>query len=321
MGAFGRKRALVLAAVILGVVLAAVVLDLSTASPRVCASCHEMTSRAGSWERSAHVTVACVKCHEAPHAWYALPARLVDRGKLFARDIGAHISGDYPTQVETRSADVAPVADVVCLQCHSPNRTATSGYRILIDHAEHAKRNGSCVSCHVRTAHPEQTRGNALTLMAQCFTCHGTAEKPDASATCAVCHPSGYELVPASHSGAQWKDGRHGDIALADVKLCGMCHEQRLCDDCHGVQMPHPAGWTKETTGHAAVARTDPTVCSRCHGGKPDMCTMCHHAEYDPKQGAWLDQHGQQVDKGGAAHCIECHGPLSCVQCHVRADR
>lgn len=313
-----RKRIIVWGAVLLGVIALAVALDMGTASPRLCMSCHEMTSRADSWHESAHLTVACVKCHETPRPWYAVPARLADRAGLLVRDVSAHLSGDHPTQVETRSAEVAPIADAVCLQCHSPNRTATSGYRILIDHAEHARRNGSCVSCHVRTAHPLKTRGTALTLMAQCFTCHGTPSKPDAPATCGVCHPSGYELVPVSHKGADWKDGKHGAIALADVSLCGMCHKQSLCDGCHGgITMPHPAGWTDGKVSHAAIAKADPAVCKRCHAGQPDMCTMCHHAEYDPAQGPWLKQHGTQVNRSGAAHCIECHGPLYCVECHV----
>lgn len=316
-----RRRVFVAAAVALGVLVLSIALDFGTSSPSLCISCHEMASRAGSWEQSAHVSVTCVKCHETPRPWYALPARLVDRGKLLSRDVGAHLSGEYTDPVDSRTV-AEPVDDAVCLQCHSPNRTATSGYRILIDHAEHAKRNGSCVSCHVRTAHPLETRGTALTLMAQCFTCHGTASKPDASAECGVCHPSGYELVPVSHSGAKWKDGRHGEIAAADLSLCGMCHGQSLCDSCHGgVEMPHPDAWTEGTKGHAAVAQADPGVCLRCHTAESNMCSMCHHAKQDPAKGSWVKQHGAQAVTDGATACIECHGPLYCVQCHIRADR
>lgn len=315
------RTARIAAAVVLGILLLAVAFDYGTASPRVCASCHEMSSRAGTWEKSAHASVPCVSCHQTPRPWYALPQRVVDRGRLYARDVSAHLSGDFESQVETRATGVAPMADDVCLQCHDPNRKATSGYRILIDHAEHAKRNGSCVSCHVRTAHPLESRGTALTLMAQCFTCHGTPEKPDASAECGVCHPSGYELLPASHEAVKWEKGRHGDIATADIALCGMCHEQSLCDDCHGLAMPHPADWTEADTGHSVAAKIDPTTCTRCHTEKPDMCTMCHHSEYDPEQGTWVKQHSKKIEVGGAAHCIECHGALYCVRCHIGKDR
>ncbi len=312
-----RKRMLTIVAVVFGLIALLFAFDVGTASPRLCMSCHEMASRAGSWEQSGHATVTCVKCHQQPRPWYALPLKVVDRGKLLTRDTLAHLSGAYDDPVETRTAGVAPMPDEVCLQCHSPNRTATSGYRILIDHAEHAKRNGSCVSCHVRTAHPEASRGTALTLMAQCFTCHGTPQQPDASAECGVCHPAGYELLPSSHEGDQWKDGRHGDIAGVDVSQCGMCHEKRLCDSCHGVEMPHPPSWIEEESGHSDVAERDPAVCVRCHNSAPSMCTMCHHESYDTAEGSWLQQHGVRVNDAGAAGCIECHGPLYCVDCHI----
>ncbi|MHB8706907.1 MAG: NapC/NirT family cytochrome c, partial [Coriobacteriia bacterium] len=188
-------------ATLLGALVLGAVLDLGTTSPQLCASCHEMGGRASTWEQSAHSTVDCVQCHQAPTAWYEVPQRVVGRGQLFGRDVLAHLSGDYQDPVEVRSPGAAPISDAVCLQCHDPNRTATSGYRILIDHAEHAKRNGSCVSCHVRTAHPLESRGTALTLMAQCYTCHGTTGQPEASSECGVCHPSDYELVPTSHTG------------------------------------------------------------------------------------------------------------------------
>lgn len=307
--------------VVLGVIAIAVVFDLGTASPRLCVSCHEMESRAHSWGQSAHGTVACVKCHQTPTAWYELPQRLVDRGRLLGRDVSAHRAGTYDDPVETRASGVAPIQDSVCLQCHDPNRKATSGYRILINHAEHAKRNGSCVSCHVRTAHPEKTRGRALTLMAQCFTCHGKADKPEASAKCGACHPSGYELLPASHKAERWEKGRHGTIAQEDVNLCGMCHEKRLCDDCHGIQMPHPAKWAEGRAGHGPAAKSRLATCVRCHNQKPDMCTMCHHTKYNPVMGTWIAQHNVKVKEDGAAYCMECHGPTYCVDCHIGRQR
>lgn len=303
--------------VVLGVIALAVALDVGTASPRLCVSCHEMVSRSESWEQSAHGTIACVKCHQTPTAWYEVPQRLVGRGRLLGRDVSAHTSGEFDDPVEARASKTPPIQDAVCLQCHDPNRKATSGYRILIDHAEHARRNGSCVSCHVRTAHPEETRGRALTLMAQCFTCHGKADKRDALAECGVCHPSDYELVPVSHTAERWEKGRHGQIAEEDVNLCGMCHAKRLCDDCHGIEMPHPEKWAEGRTGHGPAATSRPATCARCHNESPDMCTMCHHTKYDPVMGTWIEQHNVKVKEDGAAYCMECHGPLYCVDCHI----
>ncbi len=259
-----------------------------------------------------------MKCHQKPTAWYAMPQRLVGRGQLLARDVAAHVSGDYTDPVDQRVPGNEPVQDEVCLQCHDVNRKATSGFRITLDHAKHAELNGSCVSCHVRTAHPIETRGNAMSLMSQCFTCHGTAEKPKASAECGVCHPADYELLPKSHTAPTWKKQEHGKAAKADPKQCEMCHTKAFCNDCHGVQMPHPKGWAKGATGHAATAQLNRAVCERCHGERLDMCTMCHHKAYDPAKGTWLKQHFIDAEARGVAQCLDCHSPLFCVRCHVQ---
>jgi hypothetical protein len=210
--------------------------------------------------------------------------------------------------------------DEVCLSCHDPNRKATSGFRILIDHPEHAKRNGSCVSCHVRTAHPIASRGTAMSLMTQCYTCHGTVEHPDASAECGVCHPAGFELFPASHTEQTWA-AEHGAVSAEDPRQCVMCHEDRFCGDCHGLAMPHPDEWTAGESGHALTAASDRGMCDRCHGSDPDWCDACHHPAYDQAQGPWVDQHYVEVRAAGAAACFSCHGPLYCVTCHkARVD-
>lgn len=314
----GRLLRLV-GAVLAGVLLVAVALDVASSSSALCASCHEIAPRTDSWMQSAHTGVECVKCHQQPRAWYELPQRLYDRSALLGRDLLAHASGSYPDPVDARAAGSAPMSDAVCLQCHDPNRKATSGFRIQIDHAAHAKRNGSCVSCHIRTAHPVPTRGKALSLMAQCFTCHGTAKTAKAPGRCDLCHPSGYELKPASHRAAKWKLG-HGTVAESDLRQCAMCHTKSTCDSCHGVEMPHPIWWVQGKQGHAAEAARDRAVCARCHGEQKDMCTKCHHSGYDPAKGTWVKQHTDVADRTGAAACFACHGPSDCVRCHTREE-
>jgi len=303
-------------AVAVGLLTFAVVADVVTASPELCSSCHEMDQRVAEWSESAHAGVACVDCHVEPYEWYARPQALAARARLLGRDAVKHATGDYQDPVGAHDSSSTPVPDEACLQCHDPNREATSGFRILIDHAEHAERNGSCVSCHVDTAHPEPERGRPLSLMAQCFTCHGTVENPQASAECGVCHPGGYELRPASHEDVKWKRA-HGRVASADAEQCELCHDKPFCTGCHGLEMPHPEGWERGRTGHAVVAQDNRAICATCHDEKPDLCSMCHHKAYDPAKGDWVKQHFLEVRNRGAAFCFGCHAPVFCVECHA----
>ncbi len=291
-----------------------VAFDLGTASPRLCASCHEMAEMSAAWQSSAHRVVSCVECHQSPTEWFEVPARLSERVALLSRYLGAHWS---EASALSSSAPPEPITDDICLQCHDPNRKATSGYRILIDHVEHAKRNGSCVSCHVRTAHPTVTRGGPLSLMGQCYTCHGTADHPGASTECGTCHPEGYELYPASHEALTWARS-HGRTSEADQGLCGMCHASTFCSDCHGIQMPHPDRWAAGDEGHALAATADPDTCSRCHDGGPQLCSMCHHVSFEPFKGGWAEQHAFEVRAEGTAYCMSCHEPRYCSYCHTR---
>jgi nitrate/TMAO reductase-like tetraheme cytochrome c subunit len=292
----------------------------ATSQPVFCGSCHEMRLRSADWKRGAHVTVACVRCHQPPRTWYEFPLAVIDRARLVGGDLYAHVTGDYTDPVDERSAGTAPMSDAVCLQCHDVNRKATSAFRIIINHPEHAKRNGSCVSCHVRTGHPLPTRSTALSLMGQCFTCHGLTRASKAPGRCDLCHPAGYRLRPASHQ-ARWVK-RHAPVAKADRRQCEMCHQESFCTDCHGLQIPHPAGWSRGATGHAIYAKRDRAICTKCHTDKPDMCAMCHHKDWDPAKGTWVKQHFLAVEKQGTVYCItECHSPVFCSRCHVNEPR
>jgi hypothetical protein len=317
-----KRRALVESVRLAAAVLAVLALllfaaDRLTASPAICGSCHEMSAREAAWKVSPHANVPCVSCHVAQHPWYKLPQTLFERVRLIGGFTAKHVAtGGSVGTVDSRPAGVAPMSDAVCRQCHDPNRKPTAGLGIIIDHPKHAKRNGSCVSCHVTVAHPSPSRGTALSFMAQCFTCHGMAKSAKAPATCGICHPKDFQLLPASHGSAQWKLG-HGKVALADRGQCEMCHVRSFCDRCHGLEMPHPKDWATRT-GHPVYAQRERQVCARCHDSKPDWCTMCHHRAYSPGKGTWVQQHFLEVKAKGASFCLEsCHSPVYCANCHV----
>lgn len=312
-----RRRFLSLAVVVLAIGVAGLTLDAVTSSTAICSSCHEMSTVSDAWRSSAHAGVECVACHQPPRAWYAFPLTLGDRAVLLGRDVVAHFS-DRPAQpLDVRDGAMSPMSSEVCLECHTADRVATSGFRILINHPEHAARNETCVSCHVRTAHPVPERGRAITLMAQCYTCHGRPDQPKAGTECGLCHPEGFVLLPTSHQPATWQTA-HGKIALKDAQQCPLCHDKKSCTECHGVEMPHPEGWSTKGGGSAHARYDDKVdVCRKCHKQQPDPCSRCHHPAWNPRIGDWTKQHRFEVRKAGVRACMKCHGATWCTRCHV----
>lgn len=301
------------AASMAGVVAIGLVLLHVTGLPSVCGMCHEMSPAVTSWRVSGHTKVGCPACHEKPRAWYQFPQTLFLRSAMLTRDISLHLAKD-----STRSDEATPtVADSTCESCHDPSRKVTMRFGTLIDHAEHAKRNKSCLSCHLWTAHPDPTAERPMLLMERCFTCHGRAKGAKAPGTCDVCHPSSFSLRPVSHRSASWST-THGKAALAKQQPCEMCHEQTFCRRCHGLEMPHPAGWaTGPIPTHAAAGERGRQVCARCHTAKPDLCGMCHHKGWEPAKGTWIEQHPLMVDQRGADFCFQCHHSTFCFDCHA----
>lgn len=321
-GTYDRLRRLRTVIAVATVIIAAtVLLESATSSPRLCGSCHGTAGAHQAWSESAHAGVECVSCHGSDRPWYAVPLTLAERGGLLGRDLWWQTVGrsGNGAEGETDASAADSMGDEVCLRCHDPNRKATSGFRILIDHAEHARRNGTCVACHLDTAHPEPARGRALSLMARCYRCHGTAEQPEASDDCATCHPGDFELRPVSHEETAWR-ADHGFVSASDPAQCRMCHEQRDCDDCHGVEMPHPEEWVSGPAGHAVPGKDEPGVCEQCHTQKPDPCSTCHHEAYIRPAGTWLESHPVVAREEGVESCMSCHDPRWCASCHRRPE-
>jgi len=289
-----------------------------TASAIVCGACHEMSPKVAAWRTGGHTQIGCPACHETPLPWYRFPETLAVRGAMLTRDVGDHWSNRARDASRASNDDTSTVPDSTCLKCHDPSRKITMRFGTLIDHTEHAKRNKSCVSCHIWTAHPDPNVERPILLMAQCFTCHGRTKTAKAPGTCDVCHPKSFSLRPESHRPASAWRTRHGKVALAGGQPCDMCHDEDFCRNCHGVDMPHPTGWGKgQPAGHASVAELNRQVCARCHKEKPDLCSMCHHKGWEPTKGPWISQHPLMVRQHGAAFCMRCHAATFCTDCHI----
>jgi hypothetical protein len=72
--------------------------------------------------------------------------------------------------------------------------------------------------------------------------------------------------------GAQLKSG---SVKQAD---CLVCHQTSSCFSCHGIAMPHPAGFVK--AHRQQVARLGEKVCYRCH--EAASCPSCHQRHIHP---------------------------------------
>ncbi|TLM77451.1 MAG: hypothetical protein FDZ70_05515 [Actinobacteria bacterium] len=314
------RRAWTAVAVVAAVIALSVAADLVTASPAVCGACHEMQPALETWRTSGHSKVGCPDCHEDPRPWYRFPETLGVRGAMLTRDFNAHFAR---ADAGTSAVSVLPTSTIPvsrCEGCHDPSRKVSMKFGTLIDHTDHAKRNGDCLSCHLWTAHPEPGTDKPLLMMRQCFDCHGRAKTSAAPGTCETCHPASFELVPPTHAPKDWKAGRvHGVPARKDRTNCTMCHEESFCFDCHRIEMPHPAGWNAGRTAHGPVAKADRGVCRTCHTEGLVFCSMCHHEGYRPAEGTWAEQHPKVVGGKGSAYCFDCHAPTSCTACHTSA--
>jgi hypothetical protein len=287
-----------------------------TGTDEACAVCHKQ--QVARWRTSAHTQAGCPACHEGPRAWYKMPEVLVPRFGMVKRKVETWFVASAASESVSPHVDVS-VTDERCRSCHVLTRTVTAENGTHINHAEHAKRNHSCLSCHQDMIHPVERKRTTDSLMTRCFCCHGTDTNPKAPRKCTTCHPNTFNFRPESHS-TVWEK-THPSVLKTDKKECWFCHNKTDCGDCHGVPMPHPNNWSKGATKHSSTSENKWKVCEKCHHTGPDGCPSCHHEKYERAPGPWLKAHPQVVKAGGASTCFDCHRPTVCAQCHTRSKK
>jgi len=127
---------------------------------------------------------------------------------------------------------------------------------------------------------------------------------------------------------------RHRWVAADRGELCGSCHQERDCTQCHDgrarPRMIHPNDWL---TLHPQHARRSATDCQGCHSLQT-FCTECHArlgisqlaapgtrtaARIHPPAARWTgaqNQHGREAQRS-LSTCVSCHAEQDCLRCHA----
>lgn len=293
-GAAARRFA-IFALVVVGLVaLVAAAPTLVVVSER-CTTCHAIAPEVESWKQGAHATVSCYGCHAQSGPLGAVASSLA-RVRYLG---GSEESAITPVQVSTRR----------CLGCHPGIRSGVVGTSVRMRHSDVLDAGYTCILCHPRAGHETQKKPGriAQSLMSTCLSCH---DGKVASADCGICHASGRPLDVAETTGT------------AVVRLatrCTGCHTQQSsqrCVACHGLELPHPAGFMSK---HAGLSYRSPYLCAKCHEqASPKIACACHqdvnlHGTYSE----WFPLHGPMARSNGPGGC-RCHKPTSCAFCHDR---
>ncbi len=287
-----------------------------TGTDEFCASCHGNLATAhiaaGSQDATdtaargaIHAKVRCVRCHEDP-----LPLGVASNVAARVRFGIRYATGSDP------AGGAGAVPSRRCLGCHRSvlERTVEStDTGVRMSHAEPVRSGVPCVDCHKNAGHRDAAQGVSMNT---CVTCHDGTKAP---AECATCHTKDTAFAARSRRTFSF-------VHLPPVTDCGGCHDQRTCDACHGLRMPHPQDFLDGE--HARQAGFEKKqLCWRCHTYVE--CGKCHSVKA-PGLGAWghgtgdwwRKEHGRSTPQGGQAGC-GCHGrsPYAragnyCKACH-----
>ncbi|MBI2843061.1 MAG: hypothetical protein HYX78_06640 [Armatimonadetes bacterium] len=196
-----------------------------------------------------------------------------------------------------------------CRKCHPAGTVAPPITRTL--------ETNTCRDCHgdflnmpLSFAGREYHHAKHIQNGILCGNCHSNATKHGqmliTSADCDRCHTL---KKPATHT-TSWRKA-HGKVAKANDTTCETCHQDRFCDACHGIQMPHKVNWRKE---HAAAGVSSANVCDQCH--TRDSCRACHmNMDRSPHDSGWRSSHGITA-KASQKPCANCHQNKFCADCH-----
>lgn len=220
-----------------------------------------------------------------------------------------------------------------CLACHS-DKINEAAFRKSI----HGTVFSSCTDCHsdisgVGPHEPAPAKVNCGTCHEEAQTAyaagfHARARKTGDSkaASCADCHGSPHELLPAANPASKVN---HTHIP----RTCGACHGQKFVMETSGRTDANFASYQESVHGKAVAAGSArAAVCTDCHGtheildagnpkspifkfNVPQTCAKCHEKV---KTEFVTSIHGQALGRGNwlAPACTDCHG-IHGIKSHI----
>ena len=261
-----------------------------------CRSCHVLQPVVDSWEASSHPTVACIECHASPGVFGGVETRVRALADL-AKNLGGTKTLTAPATVNQDN----------CRSCHEKELSGvlTVG-NLRVRHLDFVDRL-PCRQCHGRVGHdPAGAKSPAPSaMMTTCADCH---DGKTASRDCSTCH-----VGDIAQAGSGPED--YARVQLGSPATCVGCHSLEGCNECHGIEMPHPQDWA-DPKNHAPAGAFDTTVCVRCHDAGCNPCHMQIHVNHGPN---WKAEHKTTTDR---SLCIRCHDPQKvgtdmCRLCHA----
>jgi hypothetical protein len=301
-------------AIVVIVAVAFIGMFVTTSTNAYCsATCHAGSRAVTSAKDATHAR--CVSCHEGGGI-LGVPAAITSRLRM------AYV---YSLQGMPKPASRAIVHSRPCLGCHQQvkDETTVSESGIRMSHRAVISAGRPCVQCHATTGHAKVVY---TASMSTCVPCH---DSKTASSECRTCHVKNVE-ANADGSSPERKLGSKGFVypaVRAANRECGACHNQeKNCDPCHGIRMPHTRGFKRGLHARNAAFEKKLT-CWKCHD--PQWCSNggCHQSAFSPLDGStthgknWRGDHtladfndgcvchtGRGTDRTGPI-CTLCHEP------------
>jgi len=304
-----QRRTRFVSGVLFGTLVMAItwgLLGVTTGADTLCLSCHgtdmphaERLADKGSTDP--HANTGCIRCHEPRGVAASFTTNVPSRVSHVVKGIAAPLRA---------SAYGTPVRSSSCESCHPDvgEETITVEERgVRVSHKEPLEAGATCVDCH-EIQEITGSIGSWTVGMSACLRCHDNVQ---ASADCGYCHTR--DIAYAVHVNRAPEPKR-----LVNDKRCYTCHEQRACDSCHGLSMPHTQDFINRE--HPRVATLDNwynngNKCKRCHTDKRNPCTNCHDKGPFPGHpiNDWPSVHG--VNPGaGTGSCDTCHASMAKIQ-------